>query len=106
LDLTTFHRPATVQNDGDVDPVRGESLMSDETSERPSQLTPGTRLSFELSSDRGCVVLTLSDGAVLHVHPIVVDVVKNTQTDERGEPSYTIAGGLAVRVMIPPGSKG
>ncbi len=68
--------------------------MSDE---RSIQGTP-QRLPFEVGSGPGRVVLKLADGTVLHVHPIIVDVMRNG-TSPQGEPIYTIAGGLAVRVM-------
>ncbi len=71
--------------------------MSDDRASQPV----GARIAFEVSSERGCVVLTLADGAVLHVHPIIVDVMR-TGIDEAGEASYVIAGGLAIRLMQGP----
>lgn len=67
-----------------------------------SEESLGTRVGFEVGSERGCVVLRLSDGAVLHVHPIIVDVIR-TSTPEGQEPAYLVAGALAVRLMEQPG---
>jgi hypothetical protein len=69
---------------------------SDHTSQSPP---PGERLTFEISSGNGYVMLTLQDGAILAVHPIVMDVAKTNRVNERGEPVYSVMGGLAVRLM-------
>jgi hypothetical protein len=77
--------------------------MSDARSERPLPIVAGgTRVGFELSSAPGCAVLTLEDGAVLYVHPIVLDVARLPGTNEQGEPLYSVSAGLAIRLMKPP----
>ena len=77
--------------------------MSEPKSERPPVPLPqGTRVTFELTSGPGCAVLTLEDGAVLHVHPIVLDVARLPGTTELGEAVYSIQAGFAVRLMQPP----
>jgi hypothetical protein len=77
-----------------------------EAGERPSQRVPaavGKPVGFDVAGGKGCVVLTLEDGAVLHVHPIVLDVTRTDATDERGQPVYSVQAGMAVRLMKPPG---
>lgn len=77
--------------------------MSDPKSERPIPvLSGGVRVPFELSSGPGSAVLKLEDGAILHVHPIVLDVSRLPGTNEQGEPLYSVQAGLAVRLMKPP----
>lgn len=73
--------------------------MSEPKSERPSQMSLAQRVAFEVSSGKGCAVLTLEDGTVLHVHPIVFDVAKLPGTNEQNEPLYSVQAGLAVRLM-------
>ena len=81
--------------------------MSDAHQE-PTQLALAarSRVSFEVGSAPGVVVLTLDDGAVLHLHPIVLDVSRMPGRNEQGEPLYSVLAGLAVRLMKAPADSG
>jgi hypothetical protein len=83
-------------------PVEGCHPMSDPKNEPPSGPVPlaaASRVNFEIGTAPGCVVLTLEDGSVLQVHPIVLDVGRLPGTNELGEPLYSVQAGLAVRLM-------